>query len=96
MGFWDKRGYLGQRYGDWLGTRIIYLLLRTRRVEYRNSLNMERINNELERTLRSYLIAADRLLLLNNEPVDKNNIQEIKSQLVRLIPSYNDLGEQLG
>ena len=42
-----------------------------------------------------YLIAADRLLLLNNEAVDKNNIQEIKSQLVRLLPPYNDFGEQL-
>ena len=56
---------------------------------------MERINNGLERTLRTYLIAADRLLLLNNEAVDENNSQEIKSQPVRLLPSYNDLGEQL-
>ena len=54
---------------------------------------MERINNGLERTLRTYLIAADRLLLLNNEAMD--NIQEIKSQLDRLLPPFNDLGEQL-
>ena len=56
---------------------------------------MELTNIVLERTLRTYLIAADRLLLLNNEAVNKNNIQEIKSQLVRLLPLYNDLGEQL-
>ena len=56
---------------------------------------MELTNNVLERTLRTYLIAADRLLLLNNEAVNKNNIQEIKNQLVRLLPLYNDLGEQL-
>ena len=56
---------------------------------------MERINNVLERTLRTSLIAADWLLLLKNEAVDKNNIQEIKSQLVRLLPLYNDLVEQL-
>ena len=56
---------------------------------------MERINNGLERTLRTDLIAADRLLLLNNEAVDKNNIQEIKSQLVRLLLPYNGLGKQL-
>ena len=56
---------------------------------------MERINNGLERTLRTYLIAANRLLLLNNKAVDKNNIQEIKSQLVRLLLPFNDLGEQL-
>ena len=56
---------------------------------------MERINNGLERTLRTYLIAADRLFLLNNEAADKNNIQEIKSKLVRLLPQYNDLREQV-
>ena len=26
MGFWDKRGYLGQKYGEWLNIPIIYLL----------------------------------------------------------------------
>ena len=26
MGFWDKRGYLGQTYGEWLNIPIIYLL----------------------------------------------------------------------
>ena len=55
---------------------------------------MERINNGLEKTLRTYLFAANRLLLLNNEAVDKNNIQ-IKSLLDRLLPPFNDLGEQL-
>ena len=26
MGFWDKRRYLGQKYGEWLNIPIIYLL----------------------------------------------------------------------
>ena len=26
MGFWDKRGYLGQKYGEWLNIPIICLL----------------------------------------------------------------------
>ena len=54
---------------------------------------MERINNGLRKTLKTYLIAADRLLLLNTETM--NNMQEIKSQLVRLHQPFNDLGEQL-
>ena len=54
---------------------------------------MERINNGLGKTLQTYLIAADRLLLLNTESM--NNMQEIKSQLVRLHQQFNDLGEQL-
>ena len=54
---------------------------------------MERINNGLGKTLQTYLIAADRLLLLNTETM--NNMQEIKSQLVRLHQPFNDLGEQL-
>ena len=54
---------------------------------------MEQINNGLGKTLQTYLIAADRLLLLNTETM--NNMQEIKSQLVRLLPPFNDLGEQL-
>ena len=53
---------------------------------------MEQINNGLRKTLQTYLIAADRLLLLNTETM--NNMQ-IKSQLVRLLPPFNDLGEQL-
>ena len=54
---------------------------------------MEQINNGLGKTLQTYLIAADRLLLLNTETM--NNMQEIKSQLVRLHQPFNDLGEQL-
>ena len=27
IGFWDKRGYLGQKYGEWLSIPIIYLLI---------------------------------------------------------------------
>ena len=54
---------------------------------------MERINNGLGKTLQTYLITADWLLLLNTETM--NNMQEIKSQLVRLHQPFIDLGEQL-
>ena len=53
---------------------------------------MEQINNGLGKTLQTYLIAADRLLL-NTETM--NNMQEIKSRLVRLHQPFNDLEEQL-